>query len=263
MGYPLDLLFLDAISAVGWREAVRHGAAPGAAARLDAGNAGGQPRAYCSGAGARRSNGALLRLRHRHPRGRCNEAHPHIHPPAAGAIALIEFCIVVPAFVFLILVIFQFVLIYRAKSLLDFATLQAGVAAVAASIIPNAQRTGNGNWLPARPRRTPPVPSPPRQGRPAVEEPVAVTEDRGHFTQPRGVQRGSASASSMGAMRCRTTILPSAMHVSAAAASACRTPTSSRSGHLSDAPDRSLCRPGDCRSFRPGQKATASARPRC
>ena len=48
--------------------------------------------------------------------------------------SLIEFCIVVPAFVFLILVIFQFVLIYRAKSLLDFATLQAARAGAVSGV---------------------------------------------------------------------------------------------------------------------------------
>lgn len=42
--------------------------------------------------------------------------------------SLLEFCIVVTAFVFLVLVIFQFVLVYRAKTLLDFASLQAARA---------------------------------------------------------------------------------------------------------------------------------------
>ncbi|MCW4454364.1 pilus assembly protein [Flavobacterium sp. MXW15] len=39
--------------------------------------------------------------------------------------SLVEFCIVVPAFLFLILVTLQFILIYRAKSTLDYATFQA------------------------------------------------------------------------------------------------------------------------------------------
>lgn len=42
--------------------------------------------------------------------------------------SLVEFCIVVPAFLFLILVTFQLVLIYRAKSTLDYATFQAARA---------------------------------------------------------------------------------------------------------------------------------------
>lgn len=39
--------------------------------------------------------------------------------------SLVEFCVVVPTFLFLLLAIFQFVLIYRAKSTLDYATLEA------------------------------------------------------------------------------------------------------------------------------------------
>ncbi len=42
--------------------------------------------------------------------------------------SLVEFCIVVPAFLFLILVTFQLVLIYRAKSTLDYAAFQAARA---------------------------------------------------------------------------------------------------------------------------------------
>lgn len=60
--------------------------------------------------------------------------------------SLLEFCIVVPAFIFLVLVIFQFVLIYRAKSLLDFATLQAAragaVSGVNAAEMRSALETG-------------------------------------------------------------------------------------------------------------------------
>ncbi len=48
--------------------------------------------------------------------------------------SLLEFCIVVPAFIFLLLVIFQFVLIYRAKSLLDFATFQAARAGAVSGV---------------------------------------------------------------------------------------------------------------------------------
>lgn len=60
--------------------------------------------------------------------------------------SLLEFCIVVPAFIFLVLVIFQFVLIYRAKTLLDFAALQAAragaVSGVDASQMRSALETG-------------------------------------------------------------------------------------------------------------------------
>ena len=60
--------------------------------------------------------------------------------------SLLEFCIVVPAFIFLVLVIFQFVLIYRAKTLLDFAALQAAragaVSGVDASRMRSALETG-------------------------------------------------------------------------------------------------------------------------
>ncbi|MGX9721510.1 TadE/TadG family type IV pilus assembly protein [Stenotrophomonas acidaminiphila] len=42
--------------------------------------------------------------------------------------SLVEFCIVVPAFLFLILVTFQLVLIYRAKTTLDYAAFQAARA---------------------------------------------------------------------------------------------------------------------------------------
>ncbi|MDQ1091452.1 Flp pilus assembly protein TadG [Xanthomonas sacchari] len=42
--------------------------------------------------------------------------------------SLIEFCVVVPTFLFLVLVIFQFVLIYRTKSVLDYAAFQAARA---------------------------------------------------------------------------------------------------------------------------------------
>ena len=39
--------------------------------------------------------------------------------------SMVEFCIVVPLFLFLLLLILQMVLIYRAKSTLDYATFQA------------------------------------------------------------------------------------------------------------------------------------------
>lgn len=39
--------------------------------------------------------------------------------------SLVEFCVVVPAFIFLVLATFQFILIYRAKTTLDYATLEA------------------------------------------------------------------------------------------------------------------------------------------
>ncbi|KAA8918972.1 MULTISPECIES: TadE family protein [Xanthomonas] len=42
--------------------------------------------------------------------------------------SLIEFCVVVPTFLFLVLVIFQFVLIYRTKTVLDYAAFQAARA---------------------------------------------------------------------------------------------------------------------------------------
>lgn len=48
--------------------------------------------------------------------------------------SLVEFCVVVPTFIFLLLVIFQFVLIYRAKALLDFAALQAARAGAVSGV---------------------------------------------------------------------------------------------------------------------------------
>lgn len=42
--------------------------------------------------------------------------------------SLVEFCVVVPTFLFLLLVTLQFILIYRAKSTLDYATFQAARA---------------------------------------------------------------------------------------------------------------------------------------
>ncbi|AJC46726.1 TadE family protein [Xanthomonas sacchari] len=42
--------------------------------------------------------------------------------------SLIEFCVVIPTFLFLVLVIFQFVLIYRTKTVLDYAAFQAARA---------------------------------------------------------------------------------------------------------------------------------------
>ena len=42
--------------------------------------------------------------------------------------SLLEFCIVVPAFIFMLLGIFQFMLIYRAKATLDYASLEAARA---------------------------------------------------------------------------------------------------------------------------------------
>src|SRR5690606_904079 len=48
--------------------------------------------------------------------------------------SLVEFCIVVPAFLFLILVTFQLVLIYRAKSTLDYAAFQAARAGAVSGV---------------------------------------------------------------------------------------------------------------------------------
>ena len=42
--------------------------------------------------------------------------------------SLLEFCIVVPAFIFMLLGVFQFMLIYRAKATLDYASLEAARA---------------------------------------------------------------------------------------------------------------------------------------
>ncbi len=50
----------------------------------------------------------------------------HIHRQRGQS--LVEFCVVVPTFLFLLLVIFQLVLIYRAKTTLDYATFQAARA---------------------------------------------------------------------------------------------------------------------------------------
>ncbi|WP_448135367.1 TadE/TadG family type IV pilus assembly protein [Stenotrophomonas rhizophila] len=55
--------------------------------------------------------------------------------------SLLEFCIVVPAFIFLLLVIFQFVLIYRAKTLLDFAALQTARAGAVSGVNPGEMRS--------------------------------------------------------------------------------------------------------------------------
>lgn len=46
--------------------------------------------------------------------------------------SLVEFCVVVPTFLFLVLVILQAALIYRAKSTLDYATFQAARAGAVA-----------------------------------------------------------------------------------------------------------------------------------
>ncbi len=48
--------------------------------------------------------------------------------------SLVEFCIVVPAFLFLILVTLQLVLIYRAKATLDYATFQAARAGATSGV---------------------------------------------------------------------------------------------------------------------------------
>lgn len=52
----------------------------------------------------------------------------HASRRAQSGQSLVEFCIVVPAFLFLILVTFQLVLIYRAKTTLDYAAFQAARA---------------------------------------------------------------------------------------------------------------------------------------
>lgn len=56
--------------------------------------------------------------------------------------SLVEFCIVVPVFLFLILAIFQFVLIYRAKSTLDYAVLEAARSGAIHGAEIGAIRTG-------------------------------------------------------------------------------------------------------------------------
>jgi hypothetical protein len=55
--------------------------------------------------------------------------------------SLLEFCIVVPAFIFLVLVIFQFILVYRAKTLLDFAALQAARAGAVSGVNRDRMKT--------------------------------------------------------------------------------------------------------------------------
>ncbi|WP_368562944.1 TadE/TadG family type IV pilus assembly protein [Pseudoxanthomonas sp. UTMC 1351] len=48
--------------------------------------------------------------------------------------SLVEFCVVVPTFLFLLLVTLQFILIYRAKSALDYATFQAARAGAVSGV---------------------------------------------------------------------------------------------------------------------------------
>ena len=55
--------------------------------------------------------------------------------------SLVEFCIVVPAFLFLILVTLQLVLIYRAKSTLDYAAFQAARAGAVTGVDPGKMRS--------------------------------------------------------------------------------------------------------------------------
>ncbi len=55
--------------------------------------------------------------------------------------SLVEFCIVVPAFLFLILVTFQLVLIYRAKTTLDYAAFQAARAGAINGVDPTKMQS--------------------------------------------------------------------------------------------------------------------------
>ncbi|MET3009552.1 TadE/TadG family type IV pilus assembly protein [Stenotrophomonas koreensis] len=54
--------------------------------------------------------------------------------------SMVEFCIVVPLFLFLLLLILQMVLIYRAKSTLDYATFQAARTGAVNGADPDAMR---------------------------------------------------------------------------------------------------------------------------
>jgi hypothetical protein len=59
---------------------------------------------------------------------------PRHAPPRPRGQSLVELCVVVPTFLFLVLVIFQFVLIYRAKTVLDYATFQAARAGAVSGV---------------------------------------------------------------------------------------------------------------------------------
>lgn len=65
--------------------------------------------------------------------------HPRLARHQRGQ-SMVEFCIVVPLFLFLLLLILQMVLIYRAKSTLDYATFQAARTGAVSGADPKQMR---------------------------------------------------------------------------------------------------------------------------
>jgi uncharacterized integral membrane protein len=65
--------------------------------------------------------------------------HPRLARQQRGQ-SMVEFCIVVPLFLFLLLLILQMVLIYRAKSTLDYATFQAARTGAVSGADPKQMR---------------------------------------------------------------------------------------------------------------------------
>jgi hypothetical protein len=61
--------------------------------------------------------------------------------------SMVEFCIVVPLFLFMLLLIFQLVLIYRAKATLDYAAMQAARAGAVNGANKSSMRSGLASGL--------------------------------------------------------------------------------------------------------------------